>query len=263
MPSRACRTPHSISRAPSAASSTSALGSWRWASSIASASSPAWCDLGDPDRRAAACGFHEDRVAELAHAMGDAVGVAVPLPGGHGDRLHQRQAGGGQHHLHVGLVHADSAGEHPCADVADARHLEHPLDGAVLAPGPVQEREDDVDLAEGLRGLRGLVHDEVGDLGVPRERHRSAVAVDRGQLVGTGDLQPLGVAGLQHPAAVCRNADRHDVVLVTVDGVEHAAGGDTGDRVLVGPPTEDDGYALSPDSFDWDWLIGPDPSGLG
>ena len=36
----------------------------------------------------------------------------------------------------------------PGADVADAGHLEHPLEGAVLAPGAVQQREDDVDLAE-------------------------------------------------------------------------------------------------------------------
>ena len=44
----------------------------------------------------------------------------------------------------------DRRGQHAGADVADAGHLEHPLDGAVLAPRAVQHREDDVDLAEGL-----------------------------------------------------------------------------------------------------------------
>ena len=48
----------------------------------------------------------------------------------------------------------DRGGEHAGADVADAGHLEQALDGAVLAPRAVQQREDDVDLAEGPRRLR-------------------------------------------------------------------------------------------------------------
>ena len=69
-------------------------------------------------------------------------------------------------------------GEHAGADVADAGHLEHPLDGAVLAPRAVQQREDHVDLAERLRRLRRLVHDQVGGVGVAGQGHRGPVAVD-------------------------------------------------------------------------------------
>ena len=56
----------------------------------------------------------------------------------------------------------DRGGEHAGADVPHAGHLEHALDGAVLAPRPVQQREDDVDLAEGPRRLAGLGDDQVG-----------------------------------------------------------------------------------------------------
>ncbi len=119
----------------------------------------------------------------------------------------------------------------PGADVAHAGHLEHPLDGAVLAPGPVQQREDHVDLAERARRLRRLGDDQVGRGGARgparRWRGRRRPAGSRSRPV---DAQPLGVAGLQHPAAVRGDADRHHVVLLAVDGREHAARRDAGDR---------------------------------
>ena len=62
----------------------------------------------------------------------------------------------GEHDLHVVLVHADRGGEDTGADVADARHLEESLDGAVLTPRSVQQWEHDVDLAELVRRLAGL-----------------------------------------------------------------------------------------------------------
>ena len=55
---------------------------------------------------------------------------------------------------------------------------------AVLAPRTVQEREDDVDLAERARRLRGFVDDEVGGVGALAQRDRSCTGVDAGQLAG-------------------------------------------------------------------------------
>ena len=112
-------------------------------------------DLADAHARAGARRLHEQRVARAS-----ATRWRTPS----GSRYHSRavtvtrrqhrQPGGAQHDLRVGLVHTDRAGEHAGADVADAGHLEHPLDRAVLAPRPVQEREHHVDLAERLRWLR-------------------------------------------------------------------------------------------------------------
>ena len=216
---RACRpapasTPHSTSRAPSAAASTSTFGSCRQRLLDGRVELGGVVRLGDADARAAAGGLHEQREAERRRR-----GRGTPS----GSRSHSRAVtvtdgitgspAACEHDLHVGLVHADRGGEHAGADVADAGHLEHPLDGAVLAPRPVQQREDDVDLAERAaaaataRGRPGRSRRRLADQG-----DRGAVAVDAGQLVGALDPQPLGVAGLQHPAAVGGDADRHHVV---------------------------------------------------
>src|SRR5688572_8897534 len=42
-------------------------------------------------------------------------------------------------------VHADRRGQHAAADVGQVGELEQALDGAVLAVGTVQDREDDVE----------------------------------------------------------------------------------------------------------------------
>ena len=51
------------------------------------------------------------------------------------------------------------------------------------------------------------------------------------------------LGGLEHPAAVGRDADRHHVVLLRVERRDHAPGRDAGDRVLARTATEDDGDA--------------------
>ena len=201
--------------------------------------------LGDAEAGAAAGRLHEQRVAELVgRALAAAGRVVLPLARGDRDRRHHRQPGGREHDLHVGLVHADRGGEHAGADVPDPGHLEHALDGAVLAPRPVQQREDHVDVAERARRLRRLGDDQAGRAGASGA---SAIVArspsTAGQPVGALDPQPLGVAGLQHPAAVGGDADRHHVVLLAVDGREHAAGGHARDGVLAGAAAEDDGDA--------------------
>ena len=108
-------------------------------------------DLGDAQRRTGARGFDEQRVVErLAFAQH---GIAVPTPpvGADDDVRGCGDAGGVQKHLGDLLVHARGAGEDAAAHVADAQHLEHPLDGAVLAVGAVQQRQNDVDIAQNVR----------------------------------------------------------------------------------------------------------------
>ena len=53
----------------------------------------------------------------------------------------------------------------------------------------MQQREDDVDLAERPRGLRRLGDDQVGGVAVAGQRDRRALAVDAGQLVGSRSIR--------------------------------------------------------------------------
>ncbi len=53
------------------------------------------------------------------------------------------------------LVHAYRRGRHSGADIGDVEHLEQALNGAVLAEGPVQRREDDLHARDALAGSDG------------------------------------------------------------------------------------------------------------
>jgi hypothetical protein len=141
------------------------------------------------------------------------------------------------------LVHPDRGGENSGADVAHARHLQQALDGAVLTPRPVQQREDDVDLAELVRHGGRVVHHQLAAAPLTGKADRGAGGVDLRQLLSGGDREPVRVVGLEHPPAVVGDADRHHVVPLRVDGREHAARRRTGHRVLAGPAAEDHGDA--------------------
>ena len=68
-----------------------------------------------------------------------------------------RQPPGLEDDLHVLLIHADRAGQHPGPDVRDAGHLQQTLDGAILAERAVQHRQHHVHLAEQMRYLAGAL----------------------------------------------------------------------------------------------------------
>ncbi len=80
----------------------------------------------------------------------------------------------------LSIIAADA--EHARPDVAHVGELEQALDRAVLAERPVQQREDDVDLAEGARRLAGLVHDEGSVGGAGRHEDARGVGVDLGHV---------------------------------------------------------------------------------
>jgi hypothetical protein len=93
------------------------------------------------------------------------------------------------------LVHRECRAEHAGADVGDTGQLEQALHRAVLAEGAVQDREDDVDLAERGRNFRG------------RDRQRLG-----GRAVITGS---------QLPAAVAADLDGDRLVALRVERVDH------------------------------------------
>src|SRR3954447_11195970 len=67
--------------------------------------------------------------------------------------------------------------------------------------------------------------------------HRQA-RVDLGEAIAGADHEPGWVSGLEDPPAVVGYADRHHVVPLPVDGLQHAARSDARDRVLAGAATE-------------------------
>ena len=102
--------------------------------------------LRDPDGGAETGGLDEDRVAVRVPRL-----VAEPER----DVARHRDARVAHDRLELVLVHCERRAEDARADVGDAGELEQPLHRAVLAEGPVQHRDHDVDLAERLRHLRG------------------------------------------------------------------------------------------------------------
>ena len=142
------------------------------------------------------------------------------------------------------LVHGGGGGEHVRPDVGDAGHLQHALDGAVLAVGAVQHREDHVDVGRAPgRPRSGRA---------PSARRRSgrpgSTTAAPDSAVISGSRRPLiaswrGVTAGQHPAALPGDADRHHLELVGVERAEDAAGADAGDGVLGAAAAEDDGHA--------------------
>ena len=158
-----------------------------------------------------------------------------------GDVRGRGDAGRPQEHLGDLLVHTRGAGHHPAADVGQAHHLQHSLDGSVLPIRPVQQRQDHVDLAEHLgacgRGHREVATSQRGGEDSPPQpvrgdpRRRSAVAQFEGGRVVLNE-QPL---------ALTSDAHREDLVAITVDGRQDPGGGGAGDRVLTATAAEDDG----------------------
>jgi hypothetical protein len=152
------------------------------------------------------------------------------------------QAARGEDQLHVLLVHAGRAGEHPGPRVPGPRHLQQALDRAVLAVRAVQQRQHHVDLAEAARGVaRGRDHQAArgrveagGDLGAGGGHglHGRQLAARDGQLPGV-------VRG-QDPAAVPGDAHRHDLIAVAVERREHIPGAQARYGVLRAPPAEYD-----------------------
>ena len=198
-------------------------------------------DLADAQGGAGASGLDEQGVAQGPAGLQERLRIPLPGVGADDDVRRRGDAGCAQEHLGDLLVHARGTGQYPAADVGHAHHLQHSLDGSVLPVGPVQQRQDDVDLAEHL-GARGCGHREVaasqwGGEGPPPQpvrgdpHRRSAVA----------ELEGGGVVIDKHPLPLGGDADGKDLVAITVDGRQNPGGGSAGDRVLTAATAEDDG----------------------
>ena len=119
-----------------------------------------------------------------------------------------------EHGLEEVLVHADGRCGDSGPDVRYAGELQEALNRAVLAERAVEDRKDDVDVAENRRGRR------LGDDG---QRLEGGFLRGREALPAVRDL----------PAAVPADLDRRRLVSLGVERLEHGARGLAGDRVLA------------------------------
>ena len=149
---------------------------------MASSSSPGPCTLEMPTLDPARAGLTntgKPSAATVSRTAALSVAQARGVTTAYGP---DRQAGTLQQGLHVPLVHGGRRREHPGPDVGHAGQLEQSLQRAVLAVGAVQQRQDDVDLAELLGHRPRLVDGEPAVGRVAREHDRGAVAGHLGQL---------------------------------------------------------------------------------
>ena len=123
-----------------------------------------------------------------------------------------------QEHLGDLLVHASGTGQHPAADVGKAHHLQHALDGPVLAVGPVQQRQDDIDLAQGLRPRGAEYRELASSQGGAEPSPPQALGGDGHRGAVVAELEGSRIVLDEQPLALGRDTHRKNLVAVTVDG---------------------------------------------
>jgi hypothetical protein len=130
-------------------------------------------DLRDADARPEPRRLDEHRVGEPLLDQTPDPRVVRRLPvDGEDDEVRHPQAGVTEDGLAGVLVHGQGRPEDARADVRQAEHLAQALHGAVLAEGPVQHREHDVERADGGRQVAPGGHE---GLAVPRVEERPPV----------------------------------------------------------------------------------------
>src|SRR4029079_13459646 len=137
--------------------------------------------------------------------------VLRPLADPQRDVARDRDAAVAHHGLEDVLVHRQRRAEDARADVGHPRELEQALHRAVLAERPVQDRKDDVALAERGGHLRSGHRERLGDRAVARP---------------------------ELPAPVAPDLDRHGLVALRVERVDQGPCRGERDLVLRRPSAE-------------------------
>ena len=115
----------------------------------------------------------------------------------------------------------------PPTDVGQPGEFQQALDGAVLAVGAVQDRENDVDRSQNLAEEGQSAGRLTGDGGEP----------------SVGDHQVVGADVGAQPRTLRGDADCDDIETLRIQVTENAASRHTRDRMLGTAPAVDDGDA--------------------
>ncbi|MNV47400.1 hypothetical protein D3C71_1392680 [compost metagenome] len=171
--------------------------------------------FGDADARAQIRGLDEHWIAKLVLDVHDQV-VALSFP-----RIRAEVAvfaliktGIREQLLHDHFIHSGRGGQHSGANVRDIRHLEQPLNCAVLAVRSVEQREHDVDLP--------FSSFKTAEYGIKR-----LARIDRNLL--QLQLLQLRHRGLKLPAdlpqSLLADIKRDDLVFIVIKGVHNGESG--------------------------------------
>ena len=159
--------------------------------------------------------------------LGNGVGACRQLGGVQAGVGHLGQAGGGEGGLHGLLVHAHCRTKHAGADEGALHQGEQSLDGAVLALGPMQDRQPDLHI-EGPLG-------KALETGAGQGGGQVRLAGETAGQHGTGH-------GLGPPAALTIDVEKSRRIAVGISpcpqGIQHGAGGANRDGVFAGGSSE-------------------------
>src|SRR5438067_1050476 len=181
--------------------------------------------LRNPDARPQVRRLREGRKADrVLRAAQNRLRVARELGLAHRDPRRDGDARVREHRLLQRLVHTERAGGDAGSDVGHPQRLEQALNGAVLSAGTVQQDEHEV------HGARRAFATRRQHLSTLAQDDRASVPDLRQRALGGSQL--AGRAGGQQPLPRLRYRDREDVVLVLIDGRQHAARADDADFVL-------------------------------
>ena len=179
-------------------------------------------DLLDPDARAADARLDEHRQGEPLEALEAGGRVSLELIAADRFEIDHGHAGGEHLPLEEELVHGERAGGDARSHIRKVEHLAEALQGPVLAPRAVDDREQRLDARL----------DQVPQGRSDRLPHR------RDDLETLGkDL--LGLRGVD-PAAILGDAQRSDLVTGLPQTLGDRAGRADRDLMLDAPPSEDD-----------------------
>ena len=175
----------------------------------------------DADRGAGVRGLHKDREIEACqNFVEDLLAVRRVAVGIEPEVVRLLDVGAREQRVGDGLIHADSGREGAAADVRDTAQLEKALNRAVLAVLAVQDGEDHIELAEGA-GAALFEDDKPRRTAVRRKEGRAVFGVIHPRVV----FNRIDVAGIEQPAAVLCDAERHDVKFFRIEVAENGGGG--------------------------------------
>ncbi len=186
--------------------------------------------------------LHEQRVlqsglldlGEDRLAVGREFGCRIVFASIQRDAGSDRNAGGGEQHLRVVLVHACRGSKHAAADVRHVHHFEQALDGAILAEWPVQHRKHRVHMAE--RGQRAVGF--AGEETILAECHIQHHVLGAVGFLHDGQslvhIPAARILAVDDPLAVLRDAHGNRLEYIGIQRAQHTGRGNAGDRMLIG-----------------------------
>ena len=184
---------------------------------------------GDAHRRAGRAGLDKHRINTMQlirRCAGCGLGVLLVVRAQYDGIGRLAHAGRVHDDLGQALIHRAGRRRDARADKGDTRQGQQALDGAVLAAKAVQHREAHVH----TDGAAARKRQEPVRLAVGRQRHAAQAGLALPRAVF--HLVRIGVF-IQEPAAVARNADRHEVIFALVGVFQDRGGRQAGNAVFV------------------------------